>query len=121
MAAALAAHEAGLSVLIVEKSSYVGGSTARSGGALWLPASQVMRDGGAADSMRARADLSGRGRGRDRAAGTLRRVPGARRAHGRHAAPYHADEAVLGQATTPTTTRNCPAAARPGAPASAGR
>ncbi|RAU90952.1 3-ketosteroid-delta-1-dehydrogenase, partial [Mycobacterium colombiense] len=32
MAAALAAHESGLSVLIVEKSSYVGGSTARSGG-----------------------------------------------------------------------------------------
>ena len=38
MAAALAAHELGLSVLIVEKSSHVGGSTARSGGALWLPA-----------------------------------------------------------------------------------
>ena len=37
MAAALAAAERGLSVLIVEKSSYVGGSTARSGGALWLP------------------------------------------------------------------------------------
>src|SRR6478609_5350779 len=50
MAAALAAHEAGLRVLIVEKSSYVGGSTARSGGALWLPGSQVMRDDGAADS-----------------------------------------------------------------------
>ena len=50
MAAALAAAEAGLSVLIVEKSSYVGGSTARSGGALWLPASQVMRDDGAADT-----------------------------------------------------------------------
>jgi len=32
-------HELGLSVLIVEKSPYVGGSTARSGGALWFPAS----------------------------------------------------------------------------------
>ena len=31
MSAALAAHELGLSVLIVEKSSYVGGSTARPG------------------------------------------------------------------------------------------
>ncbi|ORW70251.1 3-ketosteroid-delta-1-dehydrogenase [Mycobacterium saskatchewanense] len=49
-AAALAAHEAGLSVLIVEKSSYVGGSTARSGGALWLPASPVLRDAGANDT-----------------------------------------------------------------------
>jgi len=51
LAAALAAHERGLSVLIVEKSSYVGGSTARSGGALWLPASQVITDGGGADSV----------------------------------------------------------------------
>ena len=51
MAAALAGHDAGLSVLIVEKSSYVGGSTARSGGALWLPASPVLDDAGAGDSV----------------------------------------------------------------------
>lgn len=50
MAAALTAHEAGLTVLIVEKSPYVGGSTARSGGALWLPASPILEDGGAGDS-----------------------------------------------------------------------
>ncbi|ODQ90395.1 3-ketosteroid-delta-1-dehydrogenase [Mycolicibacterium flavescens] len=50
MAAALAAHERGLSVLIVEKSCYVGGSTARSGGALWLPASTVIDNGGGADT-----------------------------------------------------------------------
>ncbi len=50
MAAALTAHELGLSVLIVEKSSFVGGSTARSGGALWLPASPVLADGGANDT-----------------------------------------------------------------------
>jgi succinate dehydrogenase/fumarate reductase flavoprotein subunit len=50
MAAALAGHERGLSVLIVEKSPTVGGSTARSGGALWLPASPVMREGGAGDT-----------------------------------------------------------------------
>ncbi len=50
MAAALAAHEFGLSVLIVEKSSYVGGSTARSGGALWLPASPVLHEAGANDT-----------------------------------------------------------------------
>lgn len=49
MAAALAARELGLSVLIVEKSPYVGGSTARSGGALWLPASPVLRGAGADD------------------------------------------------------------------------
>ena len=50
MAAALAAADLDLSVLIVEKSSYVGGSTARSGGALWLPASPVLREAGAGDS-----------------------------------------------------------------------
>ncbi len=50
MAAALTARESGLSVLIVEKSEYVGGSTARSGGALWLPASPVLRDDNAADT-----------------------------------------------------------------------
>ncbi len=50
MAAALTAHELGLSALIVEKSSYVGGSTARSGGALWLPAGPVLREAGANDT-----------------------------------------------------------------------
>lgn len=58
MAAALAAHERGLSVLIVEKSAYVGGSTARSGGALWLPASTVIKvDGGADTAARAKTYL----------------------------------------------------------------
>lgn len=50
LAAALAAREAGLSVLVVEKSSYVGGSTARSGGALWLPAGPVLAEAGAGDT-----------------------------------------------------------------------
>jgi succinate dehydrogenase/fumarate reductase flavoprotein subunit len=50
MSAALAAHERGLSVLIVEKSSTVGGSTARSGGALWLPGSSILRDAGGGDT-----------------------------------------------------------------------
>ncbi|UMB70294.1 3-ketosteroid-delta-1-dehydrogenase [Mycobacterium paraterrae] len=52
MAAALAAHERGLTVMIAEKSSYVGGSTARSGGALWLPASPMLADKNAGDSLR---------------------------------------------------------------------
>lgn len=50
LAAALAAREQGLSVLVVEKSSCVGGSTARSGGALWLPSTAVIDEGGGADS-----------------------------------------------------------------------
>jgi 3-oxosteroid 1-dehydrogenase len=51
MAAALAAAERGLKVLIVEKSEYVGGSTARSGGALWLPASPILEENHAGDTM----------------------------------------------------------------------
>ncbi|ANY22216.1 3-ketosteroid-delta-1-dehydrogenase [Gordonia terrae] len=46
MAAALAAHELGLSTLIVEKTEYVGGSTARSGGAFWIPGSSVLTEYG---------------------------------------------------------------------------
>ena len=42
MVAALAAKEQGLSVLIAEKTSYVGGSTARSGGAFWIPGSSLL-------------------------------------------------------------------------------
>lgn len=58
MAAALAAHDRGMTALIVEKSSYVGGSTARSGGALWLPATDVIENGGGRDSSeRARSYL----------------------------------------------------------------
>jgi succinate dehydrogenase/fumarate reductase flavoprotein subunit len=50
LAAALAAHELGLSVLVVEKSAYVGGSTARSGGALWLPSTSVIEQCGGVDT-----------------------------------------------------------------------
>ncbi|OBA66468.1 3-ketosteroid-delta-1-dehydrogenase [Nocardia sp. 852002-20019_SCH5090214] len=44
MAAALAAHEQGLSSVIVEKTAYVGGSTARSGGAFWIPGNSSLPD-----------------------------------------------------------------------------
>ncbi|MFD5026939.1 3-ketosteroid-delta-1-dehydrogenase [Streptomyces sp. NPDC058373] len=50
MAAALAGHEAGLKTLIVEKTEYVGGSTARSGGAFWIPASSLLAAEGAGDT-----------------------------------------------------------------------
>ena len=38
-------------MLIVEKSAYVGGSTARSGGALWLPASPILQAKRAGDTV----------------------------------------------------------------------
>lgn len=50
MAAALAAADRGLSALVVEKTEHVGGSTARSGGAFWIPGNDVLRRGGARDT-----------------------------------------------------------------------
>lgn len=50
MAAALAARQGGLEPLILEKTDYVGGSTAMSGGVLWLPNNQVSKRAGAEDS-----------------------------------------------------------------------
>lgn len=79
MAAALAAHEFGLSVLIVEKSSCVGGSTARSGGALWLPAGPVLSDAGAGDTVERAAEyldaVVAGSAPRQRSAGFLEHLP----------------------------------------------
>jgi len=50
MLAALTAAEEGLNVLVVEKSPYVGGSTALSGGGFWIPGNSVLREAGARDS-----------------------------------------------------------------------
>ncbi|GAA1033340.1 MULTISPECIES: 3-ketosteroid-delta-1-dehydrogenase [Amycolatopsis] len=54
MAAALSAHERGLSTLIIEKTPYIGGSTARSGGAFWIPGNAALPETGP----RATADAS---------------------------------------------------------------
>ncbi|MDY6998200.1 MAG: 3-ketosteroid-delta-1-dehydrogenase [Actinomycetota bacterium] len=51
MAAALAASELGMSSLIVEKTRYVGGSTAKSGGAFWVPANPVLGRSGSPDTL----------------------------------------------------------------------
>ncbi|MCK8669573.1 3-ketosteroid-delta-1-dehydrogenase [Rhodococcus sp. HM1] len=50
LAAALTAHEEGLSALVVEKTQYVGGSTARSGGAFWMPANPVLQEARSGDT-----------------------------------------------------------------------
>ncbi|MHA7650990.1 FAD-binding protein [Mycobacterium sp. ML4] len=50
MVAGLAALDAGLQPLIVEKQSLVGGSTGLSGGIVWLPNNPLMRAEGIADS-----------------------------------------------------------------------
>jgi 3-oxosteroid 1-dehydrogenase len=51
MAAALTARELGLTTLVIEKTPYVGGSTARSGGAFWIPANPDLLAAGASDSL----------------------------------------------------------------------
>jgi succinate dehydrogenase/fumarate reductase flavoprotein subunit len=49
-AAAVAAAE-GASVLVIEKTEFVGGTTAWSGGMVWIPANAQMRDAGIADTV----------------------------------------------------------------------
>ena len=53
MCAALAAARQGLDVVLVEKSSYFGGSTARSGGGVWMPGNAALKKAGqvSADDM----------------------------------------------------------------------
>ncbi|RZU66144.1 succinate dehydrogenase/fumarate reductase flavoprotein subunit [Microterricola gilva] len=59
LAAALSAHEQGATVLVIEKTAFVGGSTARSGGAFWIPANPVLATEGADDTQeKAREYLS---------------------------------------------------------------
>jgi 3-oxosteroid 1-dehydrogenase len=49
MTAALAAAQHGLDTVLIEKSSYFGGSTARSGGGVWIPGNKALRDAGQVD------------------------------------------------------------------------
>jgi len=50
MTAALTAALQGLSVVVLEKTEYFGGSTARSGGGVWIPGNSVLRKAGIADT-----------------------------------------------------------------------
>jgi 3-oxosteroid 1-dehydrogenase len=46
MTAALAARKRGLETVLLEKSAYFGGSTARSGGGVWIPGNYALREAG---------------------------------------------------------------------------
>jgi 3-oxosteroid 1-dehydrogenase len=50
MTAALTAALQGLSTVVLEKTEYYGGSTARSGGGVWIPRNSVLRGAGRADT-----------------------------------------------------------------------
>ncbi len=51
MTAALAARKQGLETVLVEKSAYFGGSTARSGGGVWLPGNYALKAAGQTDDL----------------------------------------------------------------------
>lgn len=51
IATALAGHEKNLKSLIVEKTEFVGGSTALSGGAFWIPANPILTENGSGDTL----------------------------------------------------------------------
>lgn len=53
LSAAITAAKAGLDVLVVEKSEYIGGSTAVSGGAMWIPENPHAQKVGHADTREA--------------------------------------------------------------------
>ncbi len=50
LAAALGAHDAGLSAVMIESSAKWGGNSNKSGGGMWLPNNPLMRQEGAGDS-----------------------------------------------------------------------
>jgi len=51
MTAALAAARQGLDTILIEKSAYFGGSTARSGGGVWIPGNYALKAAGEADDL----------------------------------------------------------------------
>lgn len=51
MTAALVARQEGLDVLVVEKTEFFGGSSAYSGGGLWVPNNPLMAEAGLRDSL----------------------------------------------------------------------
>src|SRR4051794_2863842 len=56
MCAALTAAKQGLSAVVIEKAAHFGGSTARSGGGVWIPNNEVLRRDGVKDTPAAARD-----------------------------------------------------------------
>ena len=53
MVAALTAAHQGLSAVVIEKSAHFGGSTARSGGGVWIPNNEILKRDGVTDTAEA--------------------------------------------------------------------
>jgi 3-oxosteroid 1-dehydrogenase len=60
LVAAVAARDRGAEVTVLEKSRYVGGTTALSGGLVWVPDNHYMRAAGLEDSLEDACDYVGR-------------------------------------------------------------
>ena len=117
MTAALAAAHHGLRTVVLEKTGYFGGSTARSGGGIWAPGNAVLRKAGVRRHPRAGQRLPGpRRRARLRRPGSGRCSPGARRCW-RSCAPTPPSTSP-GYPVTPTTTPRPRAGWRGGAASS---
>ena len=50
MVAALTAAHQGLSAVVIEKAAHFGGSTARSGGGVWIPNNEILKRDGVTDT-----------------------------------------------------------------------
>ena len=50
MVAALTAAHQGLSTVVIEKAPHFGGSTARSGGGVWIPNNEILKRDGVTDT-----------------------------------------------------------------------
>jgi len=87
MCAALVMRTVGKSVLILEKTPFVGGTTARSGGVMWIPNNRFMRRDGVADSLAQATEYL------DRVVGNHNDTPGATPAR-RHAYLTHGPEMI---------------------------
>ena len=60
MVAALTAAHQGLSTVVVEKAAHYGGSTARSGGGVWIPNNEILKRDGVKDTPEAAARVPAR-------------------------------------------------------------
>ncbi|WP_254514585.1 FAD-binding protein [Novosphingobium sp. G106] len=70
MCSALLMRRLGKSVVVLEKTGLIGGTTSRSGGVMWIPNNRFMKEEGVEDSYEKSHDLHGGNRGPvDRCAG----------------------------------------------------
>ncbi len=96
MTAALTAALQGLSTVVLEKTEYYGGSTARSGGGVWIPRNAVLRRAGRADTPEQAAAYLAHVAGEAVPQSLRSALPGPRPGHARPGAGEHAGAVRVG-------------------------